>query len=146
MQLMMNETEYASFISLCLALATMLLSIGISMFTLSVAFIDGKKQELSSTYDKVEQGGISLSLSRKTKSLRLFIQTMIFIANKAIWIVILSFFTIFTVIIFMNIDVNIWAYLICIPLIACILITARCLWKLFIWYKKNNKNNINSHT
>ncbi|MCH3993581.1 hypothetical protein NG821_04345 [Prevotella cerevisiae] len=135
----MNETEYSSFLSLCLALATMLLSIGISMFTLSVAFIDGKKQELSSTYDKVEQGGVSLSLSRKIKSLILFIQTMIFIANKAIWIVILSFFTILIVIIFMNIDVKIWAYLICVPLIASILITVRSLWKLFIWYKRDNK-------
>ena len=135
----MNETEYSSFLSLCLALATMLLSIGISMFTLSVAFIDGKKQELNSTYDKVEQGGISLSLSRKIKSLRLFIQTMIFIANRAIWIVMLSSFTILTVIIFMNVDVNIWAYLICVPLIVSILITVRSLWKLFIWYKRNNK-------
>lgn len=139
MRLTMNETEYSSFLSLCLALATMLLSIGISMFTLSVAFIDGKKQELSSTYDKVEQGGVSLSLSRKIKSLILFIQTMIFIANKAIWIVILSFFTILIVIIFMNIDVKIWAYLICVPLIASILITVRSLWKLFIWYKRDNK-------
>ena len=139
MRLTMNETEYSSFLSLCLALATMLLSIGISMFTLSVAFIDGKKQELNSTYDKVEQGGISLSLSRKIKSLRLFIQTMIFIANRAIWIVMLSSFTILTVIIFMNVDVNIWAYLICVPLIVSILITVRSLWKLFIWYKRNNK-------
>ena len=137
MQVSMDEKEYTAFNSLSLTLATTFLSIGISVFTLSIAFIDSKKIDLKHTYDECEKG-ISLSLSRKINSLSNFIRIMTEIANLSLWNIVFSFVTISLSIIFGHMDYNIFVYIILIPITINIVLTVLSLWKLFRWYHKSH--------
>lgn len=126
--------------SLCLTLATTFLSIGIAMFTLSVAFIDSKKQELQNTYNECENNGISLSLSRKINSLRNFIKIMNGIANLSLCNSICNIVTIVLSIIFGQTNCLGVFYLILFLMLMGICFTIQSLWKLFRWYRNKTMN------
>lgn len=131
----MSEETFYSFNSLCLTLATAFLSMGIAMFTLSVAFIDSKKQELRNTYNECEGNGISLSLSRKINSLRHFIKIMNEIANLSLWNIICNFVIIVMSIVFGVTNCLGIFYLMLFLMLMSICFTTQSLWKLFRWYR-----------
>lgn len=136
----MSEEMFYSFNSSWLTLATTFLSIGIAMFTLSVAFIDGKKQDLQNTYDECENNGISLTLSRKINSLRRFIKIMNEIANLSLWNIICNFVSIVMSIIFRHTNCLSIFYLMLFLMLMSIWFTIRSLWKLFRWYRNKTLN------
>lgn len=132
----MSEEMLCSFNSLWLTLATTFLSIGIAMFTLSVAFIESKKLELQNAYNECENKGISLSLSRKINSLRNFIKIMNRIANLSLWNIFCNFVTIVMSIIFGHTNCSGIFYLMLFPMLMNIWFTILPLWKLFRWYRR----------
>lgn len=131
----MSKETFYSFNSLCLTLAAAFLSMGIAMFTLSVAFIDSKKQELRNTYNECEGNGISLSLSRKINSLRHFIKIMNEIANLSLWNIICNFVIIVMSIVFGVTNCLSIFYLMLFLMLMSICFTTQSLWKLFRWYR-----------
>ena len=73
---MTDERAYEDFLSLCMTIATTLLSVGVSVFTLTTAFVVSKKDSLNELGRQVEEGGHSLTLARRMNALRRFIMTM----------------------------------------------------------------------
>ena len=54
---MTDEKAYENFLSLCMTIATTLLSVGVSVFTLTTAFVVSKKDSLNELGRQVEEGG-----------------------------------------------------------------------------------------
>lgn len=68
--LMIDEKAYENFLSFSMTIATTLLSVGVSVFTLTTAFIVSKKDSLNELGTQVEEGGQSLTLARRMNALQ----------------------------------------------------------------------------
>ena len=134
--LMMTDGQYDAFLSTILTIATTLLSIGISIFTLSTAFVVSKKDNLREVGEKIEKQGDSLMLSKRYRSLQSFIRVMKQISKNSLFVLAASFVTIILVLIFRQIANTTTVYIIYLPLITALVFASICIFQLIKWYVK----------
>lgn len=134
--LKMTDGQYDAYLSLMLTIATTLLSIGISIFTLSTAFVVSKKDNLRELGETIEKQGNSLTLSKRFRSLQSFIHVMKLVSKNALFILAASFVTIILVLIYRQLTNSITVYIIYIPLIIALIFALVCICQLIKWFIK----------
>lgn len=132
--LMTDEKAYEDFLSLCMTIATTLLSVGVSVFTLTTAFLVSKKDSLNELGQQVEEGGQSLTLARRMNALRRFIKTMKSVTKMSMAVVISSIMSIFLVIVLRNVSAGAHAHLLTLTSLVSVAFTVMCIWILFKWF------------
>lgn len=132
--LMTDEKAYEDFLSLCMTIATTLLSVGVSVFTLTTAFLVSKKDSLNELGQQVEEGGQSLTLARKMNALRRFIKTMKSVTKMSMAVVISSIMSILLVIVLRNVSAGAHAHLLTLTSLVSVAFTVMCIWILFKWF------------
>ena len=134
--LMTDEKAYENFLSFSMTIATTLLSVGVSVFTLTTAFIVSKKDSLNELGTQVEEGGQSLTLARRMNALRRFIKTMKSVTKMSMTVVISSVLSILLVIVFRNLSVGAHVHLLTLTSVLSVVFTVMCIWVLFKWFIK----------
>lgn len=132
--LMTDENAYEDFLSLSMTIATMLLSVGVSVFTLTTAFIVSKKDSLNELGRQVEEGGQSLTLARRMNALRRFIKTMKSVTKMSMAVVISSVLSILLVVVFRNVSAGAHVHLLTLTSVVSVVFTVMCIWVLFKWF------------
>ena len=131
---MTDERAYEDFLSLCMTIATTLLSVGVSVFTLTTAFVVSKKDSLNELGRQVEEGGQSLTLARRMNALRRFIMTMKSVTKMSMAIVASSVLSILLVVILRNVSAGAHAHLLTLTSLVSVAFTVMCIWILFKWF------------
>lgn len=131
---MTDEKAYEEFLSLSMTIATTLLSVGVSVFTLTTAFIVSKKDSLNELGRQVEEGGQSLTLARRMNALRKFIKTMKSVTKMSIAVVISSVLSIILVLVFRNVTAGAHVHLLTLASVVSVVFTVMCIWALFKWF------------
>ena len=134
--LMTDEKAYEKFLSFSMTIATTLLSVGVSVFTLTTAFIVSKKDSLNELGTQVEEGGQSLTLARRMNALRRFIKTMKSVTKMSMTVVISSVLSILLVIVFRNLSAGAHVHLLTLTSVLSVVFTVMCIWVLFKWFIK----------
>lgn len=134
--LMTDEKAYENFLSFSMTIATTLLSVGVSVFTLTTAFIVSKKDSLNELGTQVEEGGQSLTLARRMNALRRFIKTMKSVTRMSMTVVISSVLSILLVIVFRNLSAGAHVHLLTLTSVLSVVFTVMCIWVLFKWFIK----------
>lgn len=134
--LMTDEKAYEKFLSFSMTIATTLLSVGVSVFTLTTAFIISKKDSLNELGTQVEEGGQSLTLARRMNALRRFIKTMKSVTKMSMTVVISSVLSILLVIVFRNLSAGAHVHLLTLTSVLSVVFTVMCIWVLFKWFIK----------
>ena len=134
--LMTDEKAYENFLSFSMTIATTLLSVGVSVFTLTTAFILSKKDSLNELGTQVEEGGQSLTLARRMNALRRFIKTMKSVTKMSMTVVISSVLSVLLVIVFRNLSVGAHVHLLTLTSVLSVVFTVMCIWVLFKWFIK----------
>ncbi len=134
--LMIDEKAYENFLSFSMTIATTLLSVGVSVFTLTTAFIVSKKDSLNELGTQVEEGGQSLTLARRMNALRRFIKTMKSVTKMSMTVVISSVLSILLVIVFRNLSAGAHVHLLTLTSVLSVVFTVMCIWGLFKWFIK----------
>ena len=80
----MTETLYSDILSSCLSIIMGGLSIAIAIFTLTTAFIISKREVRNELERQINEGGISLTLTRRVKAINTFIKRMRKVTNNSI--------------------------------------------------------------
>ena len=132
--LMTDEKAYENFLSFSMTIATTLLSVGVSVFTLTTAFIVSKKDSLNELGTQVEEGGQSLTLARRMNALRRFIKTMKSVTKMSMTVVISSVLSILLVIVFRNLSAGAHVHLLTLTSVVSVVFTVMCIWVLFKWF------------
>lgn len=133
---MTDEKAYENFLSFSMTIATTLLSVGVSVFTLTTAFILSKKDSLNELGTQVEEGGQSLTLARRMNALRKFIKTMKSVTKMSMTVVIFSVLSILLVIVFRNLSAGAHVHLLTLTSVLSVVFTVMCIWVLFKWFIK----------
>lgn len=128
---MTDEKAYENFLSFSMTIATTLLSVGVSVFTLTTAFIVSKKDSLNELGTQVEEGGQSLTLARRMNALRKFIKTMKSVTKMSMAVVIFSVLSILLVVVFRNVSAGTHVHLLTLTSVLSVVFTAMCIWLLF---------------
>ena len=131
---MTDEKAYENFLSFSMTIATTLLSVGVSVFTLTTAFIVSKKDSLNELGTQVEEGGQSLTLARRMNALRRFIKTMKSVTKMSMTVVISSVLSILLVIVFKNLSAGAHVHLLTLTSVLSVVFTVMCIWVLFKWF------------
>lgn len=131
---MTDEKAYEEFLSLSMTIATTLLSVGVSVFTLTTAFIVSKKDSLNELGRQVEEGGQSLTLARRMNALRKFIKTMKSVTKMSMAVVISSVLSIILVLVFRNVTAGAQVHLLTLASVVSVVFTVMCIWVLFKWF------------
>lgn len=134
--LVMTDGQYNDFLSIVLAISTTLLSIGISIFTLSTAFMVGKKDLLKEVSEKISQEGNSLTLSKKHQSLKKYVSVMRSISKNAIFNSASSIVSIVMVLVFRHFSSSIYVYVVYLPMVISVVFTCICIYQLLKWFLK----------
>ena len=134
--LKMTDAQFEAYLSLMMTIATTLLSIGISIFTLSTAFVVSKKESLRELGEKIEKQGDSLTLSKRFRSIQGFIYVMRLISKNALFVMATSFVAIIFVLVFRQITNTTAAYFIYLPIIMALVFASICIFQLIKWYLK----------
>ena len=134
--LMTDEKAYENFLSFSMTIATTLLSVGVSVFTLTTAFIVSKKDSLNELGTQVEEGGQSLTLARRMNALRRFIKTMKSVTKMSMTVVISSVLSILLVNVFRNLSAGAHVHLLTLTSVLSVVFTVMCIWVLFKWFIK----------
>ena len=137
---MMINGHYDDLLSLLLTISTTLLSIDVSVFTLSTAFLVSKKDTQKEVYDKILKDGNSLTLSKRYNALKRFIVTIKGVSKYSIYSMGGAVLTIVLTIVFQNLSPNPYIYLIYLPVIVSFIFTCICLFVLMKWFFKSIKN------
>lgn len=134
--LMTDENAYQDFLSLCITIATTLLSVGVSVFTLTTAFVVSKKDSLNELGRQVEDGGQSLTLARRMNALRRFIKTMKSVTKVSMAVVVSSVLSILLVVVFRSVSAGVHVHLLTFTSLVSVAFTVMCIWLLFKWFLK----------
>lgn len=133
---MTDEKTYEDFLSLCMTIATTLLSVGVSVFTLTTAFVVSKKDSLNELGRQVEEGGQSLTLARRMNALRRFIKTMKSVTKMSMAVVASSLLSILLIVVLRNVSAGTHAHLLTLTSLVSVAFTVMCIWILFKWFFK----------
>ena len=129
--------SYPEFESLSLSCITTLFSVNIAVFTLTIAFLLNKKEMLKLILKQIQDGGISLSLSNKYNSAREYISKMRHITTTAAVGIISSVLGGLIYLVFLFIPQTYWILIILIPILLSGFCCGISLFKLLVWYFKN---------
>ena len=91
----MNNDWYSNLLSVCCTIAAAMFSAGVSLLTIAIAFIAAKRDVLKQLYCDKMNDGSSLSIARKIKATKRFIQNMQRITNMSINVIIVSLLSVF---------------------------------------------------
>ena len=133
---MTDEKVYEDFLSLSMTIATTLLSVGVSVFTLTTAFTVSKKDNLNELGKQVEEDGQSLTLARRMNALRRFIKTMKSVTKMSMAVVISSVLSTLLVVVFRNVSAGAHVHLLTLTSVVSVFFTVMCIWVLFKWFIK----------
>lgn len=129
--------SYTEFMSLSLSCITTLISVNIGVFTLTIAFLLNKKDMLKLILKQIQDGGISLSLSNKYNSTWEYISKMRYITTVAAVGIISAILGGLLYLVFLFIPQTYWILVILIPILISSLCCGVSLYKLLVWYFKN---------
>lgn len=129
--------SYPEFASLSLTCTTTLFSVNIAIFTLTIAFLLNKKEMLKLILKQIQDGGISLSLSNKYNSAREYISKMKYITTVAAVGIICSTLGGLIYLIFLFMPRTYWILIILVPIFISSFCCGLSLYKLLVWYFKN---------
>lgn len=132
-----SNLSYSEFTSLSLSCITTLFSVNIAVFTLTIAFLLNKKEMLKLILKQIQEGGISLSLSNKYNSAREYISKMKHITTVAAVGIISSILGGFIYLAFLFMPQTYWILIILFPILLSALCCGISLFKLLVWYFKN---------
>ena len=133
---MSDPDKYADLLSFYLTLATTLCGVGVSIFTLTVAFIVSKKDSLKQLNSELSQSGISLSVAYKRQSLHGFIKRMGKVTTSSMWLVCFSMMSIVIIWVLKLCPPSNWLYIVLLWIIVAFAFLGICVYRLSIWYIK----------
>lgn len=133
----MSDTDrYLDFLSFYLTLSTTLCSVGVSIFTLTVAFIVSKKDSLKQLNSDMTKGGTSLSSAYRRQSLQKFIKKMRKITTSSMWLICFSIISIFIIWILKLCPPSNWLYIVLPFIIVALVFLFLSICRLCAWYIK----------
>ena len=132
----MNSNQYEDYLSFCFTIATTMFASGISVFTLTVAFIANKRDTLKTLTTNAHQSGISLIIAKQIYAVQQFIKKMKDITNQAIYAIGISVCSTLLYCIFKCINPTVFVHILGVSILIAVLFVCVCLYKLCIWYYK----------
>lgn len=133
---MSDADRYLDFLSFYLTLSTTLCGVGVSIFTLTVAFIVSKKDALKQLNSEIIKGGTSLSSAYKIQSLQRFIKKMRKITTSSMWLICFSIMSIFIIWILKLCPPSNWLYIVLPFIIVALVFLFVSICRLCAWYRK----------
>lgn len=121
-------------------LISIFISIGVSLFTLTSAFLVSKTDSLDQIATEIKNEGHSISNTTKVRNARSFVNRMKRVTKFALFSIFSSFLALVLYIIFSYIYLPHWAYIILIPIVIGFIYIILCLKDLSIWYLRFHKN------
>lgn len=133
----MSSNQYEDYLSFCFTIATTMFASGISVLTLTVAFISNKRDTLKTLTTYAQQSGISLTLGKQIDAAQRFIKNMKDITNQAIYAIGTSGCSTLLYCIFKNINPTVFVHILGLSVFIAVLFVCICLYKLCrCYYKK----------
>jgi len=133
---MISDDLYQDYLSFCFAIATTIFASGISILTLSVAFIASKRDELQRLVLDCKQGGMSLTLAKHISAGQRYIKTMKKITHTALYAMIVSIVAVILYVIFRILPTTICIHFLGISIIISIILLGVCISTLIKWLLK----------
>lgn len=135
----MTEYLYADILATCLSFLMGGLSVIISIFTLSTSAIISKRELRNDLERQIEEGGVSLTLTRKIKTANTFINKMRKVTDNCIVVCILFVIGIIAYVIFRFIKPTWWIMCLVGIVGGGIIYILFVIYLLLNWYLKTNK-------
>lgn len=132
----MDNNQYEDYLSFCFTIATTMFASGISVLTLTVAFIANKRDALKTLMTNAQQRGISLSLAKQIDAAQRFIKNMKDITNQVIYAIVISGCSTLLYCIFKSTSPTVFVHILGLSVLIAVLFVCVCLYKLCIWYYK----------
>lgn len=132
----MNSNQYEDYLSFCFTIATTMFASGISVLTLTVAYIANKRDVLKTLTIKAQQSGISLTIAKQIDAAQRFIKKMKGITNQAIYAIGMSGCSTLLYCIFKSINQTVFVHILGLSVLIAVLFVCVCFYKLCIWYYK----------
>lgn len=136
----MTEYIYADILTTCLSFLMGGLSVIISILTLSTSAIISKRELRNDLERQVEEGGVSLTLTRKIKAANTFISKMRKVTDNCIAVCILFVLGIIAYVIFRFINPTWWIMCLVGIIGGGIIYTLFVIYLLINWYITTNKS------
>lgn len=135
----MTEYIYADILATCLSFLMGGLSVIISIFTLSTSAIISKRELRNDLERQIEEGGVSLTLTRKIKAVNTFINKMRKVTDNSIAVCILFLIGIIAYVIFRFISPTWWIMSLVGIVVGSIIYTLFVIYLLVNWYITTSK-------
>ncbi len=132
----MSSNQYDDYLSFCFTIATTMFASGISVLTLTVAFIANKRDALKTLTTNAQQSGVSLTLAKQIDAAQRFIKNMKDITNKAIYAIGISVGSTLLYCVFKSINPTVFVHILGLSVVIAIFFICICLYKLCKWYYK----------
>lgn len=132
----MTETLYSDILSSCLSIIMGGLSITVAIFTLATAFIISKRDVRNELERQINEGGVSLTLTRRVKATNTFIKRMRKVTNNSITATIILTTGLIAYIVFRVLQPSWWICILVAIVGTGIIYTLIVIVILFIWYHK----------
>lgn len=134
---MSDIEKYNDYLSFILTISTTMLAVGVSVFTLTTAFIVNKRDALKEINDDIQNGGVSLTLAKRIKNAQIFIARMKNITNKSIWLMAVSLATLIGASIFKLFTPTNCVHILFVGIITIFFLLLLCMLQLCRWYLNN---------
>lgn len=130
----MSSNQYDDYLYFCFTIATTMFASGISILTLTVAFIANKRDTLKTLMTNAQQSSPSLTIAKQIDAAQRFIKSMKDITNKAIYAIGVSVCSTLLYCVFKNINPTIFIHILGLSVVVAVLFVCVCLYKLCKWY------------
>lgn len=121
-------------------LSSIIISVSVSIFTLTVAFLVSKAEDLGELYKEINRTGISQSNQKKARDSKNFFVRMKRVTANALIALVISIIALFSCIATSFLDTSFWTLLVFIPVAAAIAYVGISLAELIKWYWNFHKN------
>ncbi len=133
---MITDDFYPDYLSFCFAIATTIFASGISIITLSIAFVAGKRDELQRLISNYQQDGISLTLAKHISAAQRYIKTMKEVTRFALYAIIASIVGVVLYVLFKLVPSTICIHFLGLSIVGSIILLSICLYTLIKWLLK----------
>jgi hypothetical protein len=133
---MITDDRYPDYLSFCFAVATTIFASGISIITLSIALIAGKRDELQRLITDCKHGGISLTLAKHISTAQRYIKTMKEVTRFALYAIIASIIAVVLYVLFKLLPSTICIHFLGLSIVVSIILLSICLYTLIKWLLK----------
>ena len=130
----MNSNQYDDYLSFCFTIATTMFASGISILTLTVAFIANKRDALKTLMTNAQQSGFSLTIAKQIDAAQRFIKGMKDITNKAIYAIGVSVCSTLLYCVFKSINPTLFIHILGLSVVVAVSFVCVCLFRLCKWY------------